>query len=73
MGPVVFGHETAAGYYLVHGSRTFAQYLDASARPKMERLVDILDVGFACAYRHLTGPAHHKRTVPVDGGANIIA
>jgi len=39
----------------------------------MERLVDIMDVGFACAYRHLTGPAHHRRTVPVDGGANIIA
>ncbi len=39
----------------------------------MEWLVDIMDVGFACAYRHLAGQAHHRRAVSVDGGANIIA
>jgi enoyl-[acyl-carrier protein] reductase I len=47
---------------------------DALARAPVGELVDIMDVGFACAYlatpyaRHMTGD-----TVYVDGGAHIVA
>ena len=47
---------------------------DALARAPVGELVDIMDVGFACAYlatpyaRHMTGD-----TVYVDGGAHILA
>ena len=47
---------------------------EAAARAPLGELVDIMDVGFACAYlvapfaRHLTG-----QTLYVDGGLNIMA
>ena len=64
--PMPVGHETRFAHLSLN-------IWNASARPTMEWLVDIMDVGFACAYRHLAGQAHHRRAVSVDGGTNIIA
>ncbi len=57
------------------GLKDFSQLLDeAAARAPLGELVDIMDVGYACAYlaspfaRHLTG-----ETFYVDGGVNIMA
>jgi enoyl-[acyl-carrier protein] reductase I len=57
------------------GLKDFDQLLaDAAARAPLGELVDIMDVGFACAYlatpyaRRITGG-----TIYVDGGANIRA
>ena len=57
------------------GLKDFDQLVnEARARAPVGELVDIMDVGFACAYlatpyaRHMTGD-----TVYVDGGAHIVA
>ncbi len=61
------------------GAELAVTYLNDKAKPHVERspvgeLVDIMDVGFACAFlatpygRRLTG-----QTVYVDGGASIMA
>jgi len=47
---------------------------EAAQRAPIGELVDIMDVGFACAY--LATPYAHRlsgATVYVDGGANIMA
>ncbi len=60
-----FGHETRFAHLSLN-------IRNVSARPTMEWLVDIMNVGFACAYRHLAGQAHHRGAVSVDGDTNWL-
>ncbi|MGL6039970.1 MAG: SDR family oxidoreductase, partial [Deefgea sp.] len=57
------------------GLKDFDQLLnEAAERAPMGELVDIMDVGYTCAY--LATPYAHRltgQTIYVDGGVNIMA